>query len=339
MPERSYTATTEGYRFGFNGKEQDNSIKGEGNSYDFGARIYDSRLGRFLSTDPLTHSFPFQSAYCFAANQPIWAIDKNGEVKVIVTVTKDDHTYYDENGNPSPKRTVQTVTKDYLIIDELFGVYRSTMNIGVTQIAMNDNDPSTGGTQFNIYSGITGYSGGETTWESMTWYQQGMAYFVLNFSFGVGELVEAAEGKDFVSDKNLSDGGRIIRAGIGVGKMVSFGRWARNKGGKSAMTQLGTLLLSNIVYPEGVKYGTQTLEEKYGLEVLGKLSLALVESGSLDDAIELIDNGDFTFEQIVGYFNISQSKLIEAADVIQAGGRLYKDTEDVIGDVEKEYEF
>ncbi len=35
----------EKYRFGFNGKENDNEIQGDGNSYDFGARIYDSRLG------------------------------------------------------------------------------------------------------------------------------------------------------------------------------------------------------------------------------------------------------------------------------------------------------
>jgi hypothetical protein len=37
------------YRFGFNGQEQDNEVSGEGNSYDFGARIYDSRLGRWMS--------------------------------------------------------------------------------------------------------------------------------------------------------------------------------------------------------------------------------------------------------------------------------------------------
>ena len=33
------------YRFAFNGKEQDNEVKGDGNSLDFGARIHDSRLG------------------------------------------------------------------------------------------------------------------------------------------------------------------------------------------------------------------------------------------------------------------------------------------------------
>jgi len=67
------------YRFGFNGMEADNEIKGSGNSYDFGARIYDSRVGRFLSIDPMFKDFPDNSPYCFAANSPIYLIDKKGE--------------------------------------------------------------------------------------------------------------------------------------------------------------------------------------------------------------------------------------------------------------------
>jgi RHS repeat-associated protein len=38
------------YRFGFNGKEKDNEVKGgDGLQQDYGMRIYDSRLERFLS--------------------------------------------------------------------------------------------------------------------------------------------------------------------------------------------------------------------------------------------------------------------------------------------------
>ena len=51
MPERSFSY--ENYRWGFNGEETDNDVKGAGNSLDFGARIYDSRLGRWLSLDHL----------------------------------------------------------------------------------------------------------------------------------------------------------------------------------------------------------------------------------------------------------------------------------------------
>ncbi|MDD3875999.1 MAG: hypothetical protein PHT69_05225 [Bacteroidales bacterium] len=70
------------YRFGFNGMEADNEFKGSGNSYDFGARIYDSRLGRFLSIDPLFSAFPSESNYIFSGNSPILYIDVDGKFKL-----------------------------------------------------------------------------------------------------------------------------------------------------------------------------------------------------------------------------------------------------------------
>jgi RHS repeat-associated protein len=91
QPARSYSAG--GYRYGFNGKENDNEVKGSGNQYDYGFRIYDPRIGRFLSVDPLTKSYPFYTPYQFAGNMPIAAIDLDGaEAKVSIdfgTVTKD----------------------------------------------------------------------------------------------------------------------------------------------------------------------------------------------------------------------------------------------------------
>lgn len=71
------------YRFGFNGKQKDNEVKGLGNSLDFGARMYDSRLGRWLSTDPLEIKYPFVSPYSFALNNPIIFIDPSGEDVII----------------------------------------------------------------------------------------------------------------------------------------------------------------------------------------------------------------------------------------------------------------
>ena len=66
------------YRYGFNGKENDNEVKGEGNQQDYGMRIYDPRLGRFLSVDPLTKKYPELTTYQFASNSPIAATDVDG---------------------------------------------------------------------------------------------------------------------------------------------------------------------------------------------------------------------------------------------------------------------
>jgi RHS repeat-associated protein len=79
MVGRSFDAAgSTAYRYGFNGKENDNEVKGEGNQQDYGMRIYDPRLGKFLSVDPLTKSYPFYTPYQYAGNTPMQATDKDG---------------------------------------------------------------------------------------------------------------------------------------------------------------------------------------------------------------------------------------------------------------------
>ena len=78
MPGRNYTSSSSSYRYGFNGKENDNEVKGEGNQQDYGMRIYDPRLGKFLSVDPLSKKFPFYSPFHFGGNNPLKNIDLDG---------------------------------------------------------------------------------------------------------------------------------------------------------------------------------------------------------------------------------------------------------------------
>ncbi len=75
MPGRKYTVNSS-YRYGFNGKENDKDA-GEG-VQDYGMRIYDVRLGRFFSVDPLASEYPWNSTYAFAENDPINYIDLDG---------------------------------------------------------------------------------------------------------------------------------------------------------------------------------------------------------------------------------------------------------------------
>ena len=53
-------------------------IEGSGDIYDYGFRMYDPRLGRFLSVDPLTKSYPHLTPYQFAGNIPIMGSDLDG---------------------------------------------------------------------------------------------------------------------------------------------------------------------------------------------------------------------------------------------------------------------
>lgn len=67
------------YRYGFNGKELDGGGEWGGqNNYDYGFRIYNPSIAKFLSVDPLTGSYPWYTPYQFAGNKPIRFIDLDG---------------------------------------------------------------------------------------------------------------------------------------------------------------------------------------------------------------------------------------------------------------------
>jgi len=78
MEMKTYSADSSSYRYGFNGMEKDDDIKGSGNSLDFGARIYDSRLGRWLALDPLMRKYPSSSPYNGLGNNPTYFVDRDG---------------------------------------------------------------------------------------------------------------------------------------------------------------------------------------------------------------------------------------------------------------------
>ena len=76
MPGRNWSSNE--YKFGFNGKEKDDKVSGTGNQYDYGFRIYNPRIAKFLSVDPLTKNYPWYTPYQFAGNTPIQALDLDG---------------------------------------------------------------------------------------------------------------------------------------------------------------------------------------------------------------------------------------------------------------------
>lgn len=86
MPNRINTNITnnENYRYAYTGKEVDGEVSGNGNSYDFGNRQYDPRLGRWMSLDPLKALYPSMSPYCYAGNTPIAAYDPDGRLILFV---------------------------------------------------------------------------------------------------------------------------------------------------------------------------------------------------------------------------------------------------------------
>ena len=104
---RSWEGGSE-YRFGFNGKEGVDEIVVSNNALDYGARIYDGRIGKWFSVDPKFNLYPSLTPYCFAGNNPILFLDAKGEDIII---------YY-ENAKGQKKPVFEIVT-DY---DEVFTI-------------------------------------------------------------------------------------------------------------------------------------------------------------------------------------------------------------------------
>jgi RHS repeat-associated protein len=109
------------YRYGFNTKEDDPELVGTGNgTQDYGMRIYNPALGKFLSVDSLTKDYPHYSPYQFAGNKPIWAVDLDGAEEYYVTdyfnaagrLYKTEITLVSNYGNslnPANRTATQTV--------------------------------------------------------------------------------------------------------------------------------------------------------------------------------------------------------------------------------------
>ncbi len=88
MPGRNFSSST--YRYGFQGQEMDNEIKGEGNSVNYKYRMCDPRLGRFFAADPLEPTYPYWSPYQFSGNRVIDAVELEGlELKLVEMILKE----------------------------------------------------------------------------------------------------------------------------------------------------------------------------------------------------------------------------------------------------------
>ena len=118
------------YRYGFNGKENDNEVKGAGNQQDYGMRIYDPRIGKFLSVDPITSQYPSLTPYQFSSNSPIANIDLDGLEAKLAIYGKGAPLSYE--GAPAGTTTAYT-RSDVLSFKE-----RATKMAGFNSVSVNN---------------------------------------------------------------------------------------------------------------------------------------------------------------------------------------------------------
>jgi len=125
QPTRSYNAGNQ-YRYGFNGQEKSDEIKGEGNSNTAEFWEYDTRLGKRWNVDPRPNIS--LSAYaCFEGN-PIWLSDRLGDTarakwagnNISYVGGKWIHTKSrkDFDVNSISKKDVKRAVKAYTVLNE-----------------------------------------------------------------------------------------------------------------------------------------------------------------------------------------------------------------------------
>jgi RHS repeat-associated protein len=122
--------SSEAYRYGYNGKENDDEISGKNAITDYGARTYANRLGRFLSTDPLKSKFPQQSPYVYALNSPIIVVDKDGEVGVIAGLLA-------KGGTAAVADVMIQIGMNYMLNDDVSSFETAIEMVDVDQVMMS----------------------------------------------------------------------------------------------------------------------------------------------------------------------------------------------------------
>jgi hypothetical protein len=144
QPGRSLNAG--GYRYGFNGQEMNNDVKGEGNSYTAQFWEYDSRTGRRWNLDP--RPMVGLSQYATFSNSPISLIDRLGDTSIINddgVVTRNDqnsdgllfHSYItkDKTG-----KSVTGLTRIYLNDPKLDADQINLFEVGKKMVRFLDED-------------------------------------------------------------------------------------------------------------------------------------------------------------------------------------------------------
>ncbi|HRF77457.1 MAG TPA: RHS repeat-associated core domain-containing protein, partial [Chitinophagales bacterium] len=194
------------YRYGFNGKEMDAETYGQGNIYDYGFRIYNPRLGKFLSVDPLAATYPWYSTYHFASNNPIFFIDIDGL----------------EGGSSQPGSTVNTGT--YLVLDEQGE--QVPLNLAVVEIrpAPENNKPNWLKV-LNIHNVLDVLGAIDPT--GVIDVAHGLIYLAkkdyVNASIS---FISAAPGGDVVKTLRLADDSKVIAKIIKTADVASTGKKA-----------------------------------------------------------------------------------------------------------------
>jgi RHS repeat-associated protein len=240
-------------------------VKGEGNSVDFGARIFDSRVARFLSVDRFTTKTPFYTPYSYAGNKPIAAVDKDGNLEIIIH-------YYNEFTDLKTGKLVKIhqSSQRYIIetVEDMKGITRSAAELNVV---FTDEAVETSPGQFDYqakFNRVEEISGtGETNEETMKRITP-VDYYAYKFLTGMPheKIGFAIFAKTDANGEKITKTKRAIDITSGVIDLISAGKAGRTGG--QALGVAVAWMVGDFATEETIKFAFNKLELNKDQEVV-----------------------------------------------------------------------
>jgi RHS repeat-associated protein len=153
------TASTIPVRLGFTGHEQDDEL----GMINMRGRMFDPRLGRFLTPDPITGSGPAFNRYSYVLNKPFRFRDPTGLVPSCAGVSSDRYCEVIHVNDPTSLPAESAYTCDP---EDGGGYICQVTRPKAVPLPIPDEpvvDPSRGGDHTGIEGGASGASGGTGT--------------------------------------------------------------------------------------------------------------------------------------------------------------------------------
>jgi RHS repeat-associated protein len=187
---------TNEYRYGFQGQEMDNELKGEGNSLNYTFRMHDPRIGRFFARDPLSRDYPWNSPYAFSENDPINFVDLEGQEK-----------------SPTAAQMSQVILKA-ASLGKATGRDLLIFTIGCGESIMNANS-------IGLFDAYNGYTGNQTINKFASIRDQRM-YTAGRITGDVAAMFQGGNQVNFGGGLALTTGGETFGAGAIAGGAVAL---------------------------------------------------------------------------------------------------------------------
>lgn len=315
MAERNQSRKN--YRYGFQGQEKDDEIKGSGNAVNYKYRMHDPRLGRFFAVDPLTARYAYYSPYQFSGNRVMDMIELEG------LEPTESGSYGGEGAIAAEvkdgKEVEGTADQRWTWEDSKWNkVDFNVTNSELTAIFAKGKSASL--KQIEIQVNLNGSDYGITTKKSLAHFLSQAGHEVGGFSKGLG----IEENLNYSVDGLIGTFGKYFYKGTAVKGKSNADSYGRKKGQAAKKSDIANIVYANRMgngdtkSGEGYKYRGRGIFQLTGKNNYKAFNdFANVTNKSFIDKPELILETEYSIMSAMWFYkvNVVDKLKIESATV------------------------